>query len=265
MAILPLAIVTAFAPEYRAVNRWLSDRRFSAPAGFPCCQGMTPRGPVTVFQSGIGAVRFLPWWADHLMRTPYRALLVVGLAGGLQAGLPVASLLLYQRSLRFLIETPPPCDQNASIDCDSVLLEEYSRVLQSVGLPVHLGTGLTTQKIITRAEEKAHLGKSTSALAVDLESWGLLQATLSSALPTVVLRAVSDDVTMNLPDLFSTQQGEQPQFPDLRHLLVGFAHQPHRSWSLLFGSLVALRSLSLACRALLNPIHLHIDKRPGTG
>jgi len=63
------------------------------------------------------------------------------------------------------------------------------------------GQVLTVDKVVSTPHEKAFLGTKYSAIAVDMESFGLARAATESSTPFAIVRSVCDPMDMHLPDV----------------------------------------------------------------
>lgn len=66
---------------------------------------------------------------------------------------------------------------------------------------IRRGRLLTESRFIYDPQEKKRLFDLTHALVVDMETWGVVEATLQSGAPIASIRAVSDEADERLPDM----------------------------------------------------------------
>ncbi len=176
--------------------------------GIKLCRGQWDGAQVTVLQSGIGAPGFSQRLAAHLAATHYDALLVVGLAGGLDPKLKTGDAIIYDCCFKAQAEDrgvnsrekPTPREENVSIACDAGLAEQIAEVLRDGGLPCARGAGVTVGCAITEAESKLELGQRYGAVAVDMETYQVLATCAQFGLPAAALRVVADEAGSKLPD-----------------------------------------------------------------
>jgi nucleoside phosphorylase len=150
----------------------------------------------------MGAPAFTNRLSEHLQHHRYDGLIVAGLAGGLDPELKLGDAVIYDlcHDARDLKEKPSGCDQNATIRCEDQISEFLFRSLQSAGRRSFRGSGVTVNRIITKARDKISLGDLYQAVAADMESYDVLSVCEGSGLPAAVLRVISDDARSNLPD-----------------------------------------------------------------
>ena len=64
-----------------------------------------------------------------------------------------------------------------------------------------LGGLITESRFINDPKEKKRLFDSTNALAVDMETWGVVEAAIQTKIPVCCVRVISDDTKEILPDM----------------------------------------------------------------
>ncbi|HMV82025.1 MAG TPA: hypothetical protein PLD20_09900 [Blastocatellia bacterium] len=201
-----VCLVTAVDVEFNAAVSLLTSHHLSTEFQIKTCRGRIGRRRITVLQCGMGARGFAEALSNHLKNNRYEALLVAGLAGGLDPRLKSGDAVIYLRCFNArLKEKPPSRDQNASIHSNNELSIFLSSALRSRasnrrGQQCFEGAGLTVDRIITEAKTKILLGSDYCALAVDMESYDVLSVCAASNLPAAVLRIISDEAGEDLPD-----------------------------------------------------------------
>ncbi len=187
-----LCLVTAVDIEFKTAVNLLSQTASSIESGFKICQGLFGNRNVTVLQCGMGARGFAEWLGHHLKTSSYEALIVVGLAGGLDPKLKAGDVVIYDL-----------CQDGRTqqeIFCDSHLGESLHEAFQRTSLQAFRGTGVTVSRIITEAADKLRLGESQQAMAVDMESFDILRVSAELGLPAAAVRLISDEAEHALPD-----------------------------------------------------------------
>jgi nucleoside phosphorylase len=169
-----LCLITAAGLEYRAA------------ASILAASTSRQRG-VTLFKTGIGA-NFTAEISPRL----YDAVLVAGLAGGLDLTLSAGDALVYDRCR-------DGRDEGArALACDTRWSETICEAVSAAGLRARRATGVTAGRIVVEAEAKLALGALTLAAAVDMESYDLIAA--CGSVPVAVLRVIADEARDDLPD-----------------------------------------------------------------
>lgn len=87
------------------------------------------------------------------------------------------------------------------LDCDAVLAGKAVQICKGEGLRCLSGGIVTVNKVIAHPHEKAFIGTSHSALALDMESFAFAKCMSSANIPFVIARCVLDTVDTELPDL----------------------------------------------------------------
>jgi nucleoside phosphorylase len=205
-----LCIVTAVDIEFSLAVKLLSDKSFSEDARMKICRGLFGGRRVTVLQSQIGANGFAERLAGHLSDNHYDALVVVGLAGGLDPRLRVGDAVAYdfcydaraidlERIERSTHEKAGHVKTGRAAG-DAALSNRLFAALTSAGLSCVQGAGMTVSKIVTASKDKMTLNARFGAAAVDMESYEAISACARFNLPAATLRVISDEAGRDLPD-----------------------------------------------------------------
>ncbi len=187
-----LCLVTAVDIEFKTAVNLLSQTASSTESGFKICRGFFGNRNVTVLQCGMGARGFAEWLKNHLKANRYEALIVAGLAGGLDPKLKTGDVVIY--------DLCRDGQTQQEISCDNHLGESLHEAFQPTSLRAFRGTGVTVSRIITEAQDKLRLGESQQAVAVDMESFDILHVSAELGLPAAAVRVISDEADHALPD-----------------------------------------------------------------
>ena len=205
-SITDLCIVTAVDVEFKMRRQTLSlSDILGEGAQVKICRGLFGGRRVTILQSGMGAVGFAEGLAKHLTNNRYDALIVSGLAGGLDPRLRVGDAVLYNlcydaRVSYFTRRERPGQGEVAATACDETLSGFLCRALSNSGLSFIQAPGITVGRVVTEAKEKLALGASYGAAAVDMETYETLEACARLGLPAAALRVISDEAVRDIPD-----------------------------------------------------------------
>ena len=194
-----LCLVTAVDIEFKTAVNLLSQTVLSTESGFKICRGFFGNRNVTVLQCGMGARGFARWLKDHLKASRYEALIVAGLAGGLDPKLKTGDVVMYDLCRDFRTQQDFRFSQR-QISCDNHLGESPHEAFQPTSLRAFRGTGVTVSRIITEAQDKLRLGESQQAVAVAMERSDTLQVSAELGLPAAAVRVISDEADHALPD-----------------------------------------------------------------
>jgi nucleoside phosphorylase len=171
--------------------------------------------------------------------------LVSGLAGALAPECRTGDLVLYRQC--HFIEGK---DMIAgTTGCDGNFTDQLRDRLNSFGLRVHEGDALTLPRLICNASEKREAGLRHRAIAVDMESYQILDVAEKSGYPKAVLRVISDDLQHDLPDI-NAGLDPKARVKNLRMLASLGAH-PLLAARFLFNIRHALEQLKPALRSVL--------------
>lgn len=185
----------------------LKEERVAVRAAWPLQDAGTLQGlhldagdRAVSFCTGVGADRMRR--AVALARSTFQPqlLVLVGFSAGLQARLTVGEVV---------------CDERSD--------ERLVGRLRRFPLPLRFGRTATCELLHTSAAKRSLAEQCPEALIADMETEAFLEA--AGGLPSLVIRAVSDDVETDLPlpfDEFLDRQG----FPDEKAILRRALGQP---------------------------------------
>jgi len=159
-----------------------------------------------------------------------QGIIVMGLAGSLSPQLKLGQVVLYRSCLDLESGQPLFCDSSAT-----------SYLTEKLGHKVQLVEGLSSDRVITEAEEKQNLGKRYRVQVVDMEGAAILKFFAAQQIPVVILRVISDEINQSLPDLSQiyNSAGELQTWPLTKALIS----QPIAGFNLIRSSLYALKIL----------------------
>lgn len=228
-----ICLVTAVDVEFKTAVGLLSQTVLSTESNFTICRGRIGNRHVTVLQCGMGARGFAEWLGGHLENNHYDALIVVGLAGGLDPKLKTGDAVVYDLCINVV-------GQSAKLYCAEHLTEALFRALQAASLQSLCGTGITVSRIITGAADKLRLGEECLALAVDMESFDVVDVCLQYDVPIAVVRVISDEAGHDLPDF--NYAAEPDGTMNHRRMAIAMVRRPK-------ASIRFLRSLKIVLEA----------------
>ncbi|MCS6885936.1 MAG: hypothetical protein RMM17_09970 [Acidobacteriota bacterium] len=168
------------------------------------------RQDVSLLMTGMGSENASFVLQQALCQYKPTAVLVLGLAGALSKALTVGEVVVYSA-----------CRDEKGRSF-SVSHKEVVTYLRDTPLRVSVGVGLTLPKMVCSTWEKSFL--SAEAIAVDMESYGILEVASNSGVAVSVARVISDDALRDLPDL---SQAITPEYKlDSYKVLRSFLSQP---------------------------------------
>lgn len=193
----PLAVIAAMPEELAPLVRLARVDGTSSLGSLRVRRASIAGGELRLAVSGVGARRAEDAAAALLAGCRPAALLVIGVAGGLQPGLPCGALVVAER-LRDAGPTLPAPDPRL--------------VERAVRAGATRGTVLSAPRMLCTAADKAR-GRADAATAgpavVDLESAAFARQAARAAIPFVVVRAVCDPAEEDLPLDFNAFRDEQ--------------------------------------------------------
>jgi len=163
------------------------------------------------------------WLARELVKRGAKRLLSFGIAGGLEPGLPVSSMIIGSQVTSL----------DGSIACDNTWTTELMQKFPEA----HCGSVWGSEMIVASAREKRALYEKSRCLVVDMESQCAAQIAAEANIPLAVIRVVCDSVDMDVPPVVMASIAEDGrinvgkalwhllrhplQVPDLFHVTRG--------------------------------------------
>jgi adenosylhomocysteine nucleosidase len=181
-----LGVVFALAQESGCFLDMLNQVRVTRGDGFTARWGRYREQDIVLFESGPGTVRAAK--AAHALIDAYRPRLVVssGFAGGLDPQLRRFDLVA--------------ADSLVNATGSEITLDPADLVPWLAEVPnLHCGRLLTFDRIVRLSAKKRQLGEQHQALAVDMESFAVVEVCRARNVPVLAVRAISDAVDDELP------------------------------------------------------------------
>lgn len=249
-----LCIVTAIDVEFKIASDLLSAKSLSDGPPMKICRGLFGARRVTVLQSEMGAAGFAERLAKHLADNRYDALIVAGLAGGLDPKLRGGDAVLYDlcydaREIDLGYSEQAASEGTAAIAGDNVLSNFLFEALTASDLSCVRGSGITVSRIVTEAKDKLALGARYGAAAVDMETYEALSACVRLNLPAATLRIISDEAGRDIPD-FNRAYDADGRMNGLR-MAVAMMARPIATFRFLLSVKRVLKSLKESLQAAL--------------
>lgn len=189
-----IALFAASDLEFRAFQSFLTRRQATNANEIAGWHG---ENRITLFRTEMGPKNAARQAAQALSKQDISAVLVSGLAGALMPQCRSGDIVLYRHC--FYSEIAPV--EGSSLGCSANLTDMLSERLHARQFTVHEGAGLTVPNIMCKAADKRRAGEHYRALAVDMESYQIVNAARVRGIEAAVLRIISDDAHHDLPDL----------------------------------------------------------------
>lgn len=193
----PLVVVTAVHQETRAVLDALRKLRRIPTPGLRAWEGETRRGLVRVVQAGIGPERARVALAT--LTAPHGPVLCVGFAGGLADGAPGDVVLPKQ-----VVWKRGQSLESYDVPMDIWQASARALAMGSKGRVLH-GPLLSSPTVLASPREKRAAHGETGAIAVEMETAGLIPLAIERGASVLPLRIVLDSSDVSLealpPDL----------------------------------------------------------------
>lgn len=247
-----LCVVTAADIEFNAVAGLLAKSSQISDGELKICYGRFADQEIALLKSEVGAAGFAERLATHLAVASYDALLVIGLAGGLDPQIKTGNVVIYNLCFRAQSaseesnskEKRPVREENASAVCDHDFSTRLFEKLLAAGLQCVRGAGLTIKRVVIEAENKLALGARYGAAAVDMETYDVITACTRVGVPAAALRVVLDEANDDLPD-FNRALGADGS-TNVWRLLPALLVRPIITARFIFNLRRAMRALRMA-------------------
>jgi len=115
----------------------------------------------------------------------------------------------------------------------------------------HAVKGLTCDRILSQASEKAELYQKTGLAVVDMEGYAVLNALNAAQIPVAIVRVISDTSRQNLPNLENAIASDGSLKPGV--MAWQFAQDPVAAFHLVRSSLKGLGKLRSLTQTLFQP------------
>jgi hopanoid-associated phosphorylase len=127
------------------------------------------------------------WLARELVKKGATRLMSFGIAGALEPGLPIGSLIIGTQVISV----------DGTWDCDGPWISQLSQRMPEA----HCGPVWGSETLVPTAVNKLTLYKKSRCLIVDMESQCAAQIASEAKLPLAVIRVVCDNADMDVPQL----------------------------------------------------------------
>ncbi|KAB2831947.1 MAG: hypothetical protein F9K48_11400, partial [Candidatus Brocadia sp.] len=150
--------------------------------------------PITLVQAGVGKnVSEIIHQLSKYFSIQF--MISSGFAGSVNPLVGVGDLVIGKHVLSSLREvSEEDICIGSTLPCDASAVELAVKLSSTDSLRFHCGDVLSVDKIIRQSSLKKHIGKQTSAIAVDMESFAIAERANAMGIPFIVVRAISDGV-----------------------------------------------------------------------
>ncbi|MCA9484962.1 MAG: hypothetical protein KC553_14620 [Nitrospina sp.] len=154
---------------------------------------------IVLVRTGVGAGRALEALRKTREHYPLVLALSVGYAGATDPELNLGDIVLAERVLR--VGGGDAAEALRVLPLDPALVSQAMVLSCPPETALHRGALLTVDRVVSLPEDKQALAKQYRALAVDMETFDLLEYARREALPFLSVRAISDTADQHLADL----------------------------------------------------------------
>jgi adenosylhomocysteine nucleosidase len=197
-----IAIVAALHAELSALERRARASRCPSPPWPPMSEGTLAGRQVLLARTGMGSARAQKATAALIERHKPRAILSIGFAGSVVAGLRTADLVIARQV--YILEGPleeEPLAASNGLACDPALVELAVAAARQSRLAFREGASLTVPEVVHRPEVRQRIGDGLPVEVVEMESYWVGRVAADQGIPFLVARAVVDEVGDRLPNV----------------------------------------------------------------
>ena len=202
-----IAVTFALPTESSEFLRHLWNRTGTERNGVKIVRGKIDDQIIEVLHTGVGEKVCRERVAKFLQDQQFDLLISTGFAGALKEELQVADLLLAKN-----FSTIDLNDKRSSFS----------------SLPIHEGKLLTVSALIDSSDKRREVARTSSAIAVDMETEFVARACAEHGIPLLSLRAISDTLEKPFPAPTKVLFDIDQQRTRFAMLATYFLAHPHR-------------------------------------
>jgi adenosylhomocysteine nucleosidase len=190
-----LLVAAALAEELNTALNLCASRRKVRCAGVPAWTGTRAGKTLHFLKLGAGPARSAGVLERALAVLKATRILVIGYAGALDPGLKQGDLVVVERADLLSEDTwgDPLSEMRLGDGWELTGAEDIFLRARAAGLPVHLGTALTSPCIMGAPEHKDVLFRKFHAAIVDMETASLARVAAAASVPLSCVRSISDE------------------------------------------------------------------------
>lgn len=180
-----IAIISATFNEVEIFSREMDSKKNIKFEGLSAIEGKFLGENLVLIISGVGIKKAKN--AASLAITKYKPKLILsaGFSGALNSDLEVGDIVMGSKVISLQKK------ESISLFCDIPYISFYYKK----------GELLSESRFIGSCREKEQLFEQSSALAVDMETWGVAEVARNHNLKAVSIRVISDDLEFSLPKM----------------------------------------------------------------
>ena len=185
--------------------------------------------PITLVQTGMG--KNMSEIVQYLSKC-FRIQLIIssGFAGSVSPAVGIGDLIIGKRVLYSSGEIfGGEVKIDSTLSCNTSFVDLAVKLCSTSNFQSHCGDVLTVNKVIRQSATKKQIGKQTSAIAIDMESFTIAERANAMGIPFVIVRAISDgiDEDLEIQENMVTKSGNVNIPATARHLLTRPYHIPY--------------------------------------
>lgn len=186
-----MIISFALESEFKGVREYYQAERIE---GVPFRAYSTKKADIKFVITGVGIRAAQDILTKSLKHFDDNILIVSGTCGALKPGLNIGDIVFYKQIIMVRGE------RSSRYQLRKEIIRSCQERLKKVGLIVHQGVGLTTEKPLYSPAEKQYYGSKYNADVVDMESGIVFNVVNKRERQVIIARSVLDRVFDYLPD-----------------------------------------------------------------
>ncbi len=189
-------LICAMDAEAQGFRSMLTDRVDQTVGDLLFSSGLLWGHPVTVVKCGVGKVNAALCAQTAILRFSPRAVINVGVAGGLGKGVVTGHVVIGKDTVQYDFDLTALGEEDGLVfPCDEALSLRLMAAARSV-LPegrLSLGRIATGDRFVGDSSTASRIRDRYGALACEMEGGAVAQVCAASGIPCGVLRAISDN------------------------------------------------------------------------
>ncbi len=153
--------------------------------------------------------------SELLIEKGVNSLISWGCAAALDAALQPGHLVLAESCIDA---------QQVRLELDNKAWVNYVQSSFGRQLQIHVGKLAESKRLVETSLDKVQLGRSTGAIALDMESTAIAKVASLNGIPFITIRVIADSLTMSLPKAVGYALNEQGEVVLIKLLLFLLLH-----------------------------------------
>lgn len=197
---MTIGIIAAMQMELDGLKTAMTDPKPETISGITFTKGVIAGNTVVAAVCGIGKVFAALCAQSMILRYSPNAIINIGVAGTLTAGLRVLDIAIADKVCQHDIDTSPLGDPVGLVSgvnlvefpANPALVEELCRATTACGVQYRTGTIASGDQFLHDSEKKRWIHETFGAIAGEMEGGSIGQVCYVNRIPFAVMRCISD-------------------------------------------------------------------------